>query len=192
MYAIHTVDHLGIRDWYDRLTSLRETKVCRSVCVCGDDGGRDLTAARMSLPAHTYPAASLYLSQFPPPDDLRIASLGRPITSYGPKSFVPSPADRIAMLEQQRPSTTRLETLPGPINRRSYLVQPTSFDIRVGRAKTLLVPFTMTSGLSPPKFASPTPRVSAAARSFSLSPPPSLPLSPVTPPRYGRSSHGFY
>uniref|UniRef100_A0A7S2JER4 Uncharacterized protein n=1 Tax=Haptolina brevifila TaxID=156173 RepID=A0A7S2JER4_9EUKA len=121
----------------------------------------------MGMPAHTYPSASLYLSNFPPPDDLRIASLGRPSTSFGPKSFVPTPADRIARVaESPRPATARIETLEGPINRRSYLVQPSTFDIRVGRAKTnLLVPFTMTSGLSVPTYASPTPRVPTPASS---------------------------
>jgi hypothetical protein len=112
-----------------------------------------------TLPAHTYPSSTLYLSRYPPPDDLRLEPLGRPITSFGPRSFLPSPADRIKHIVPLRPATSRLELLPDRIDRRNYLVQPSTFDIRAGRGKNVVVPLTMTSGLALPTYRTPTPCV---------------------------------
>ena len=87
-------------------------------------------------------------------------------------------ADRIkqnkiqAGLLAPRPETARVETLPGPLNSRNYIVAPSTFDIRIGRAATdLTVPFTMTSGLVLPTYRAATPRVAPSPR-----PPPDMPL----------------
>ena len=121
----------------------------------------------MRIPTHTYPSGTLYLSFNPPPDDLRLESLGRTSMGFGPRSFRPTASERIQQNMKRvaslpgcaRPATSRVESLPGPINQRSYLVQPSTFDIRVGRATDLVVPFTMTSGLAMPKYRAATPRI---------------------------------
>ena len=49
----------------------------------------------MSIPTHTYPSGTLYLSFNPPPDDLRLESLGRTSMGFGPRSFRPTASERI-------------------------------------------------------------------------------------------------
>jgi hypothetical protein len=60
---------------------------------------------------------------YAPPDDLRIESLGRPPTCFGPRSYKSTPKDRIAVMNRHyiqpsasagrlNGSTVRLESLP--------------------------------------------------------------------------------
>ena len=127
---------------------------------------------------HTYPGSTLYLTFGPPPDDLRLETLGRPPTSFGPRSYRPTTWDKIHAVSlresdiKPRPSTgVRLENLPGPVHQRNYLVQPSNFDVRIGRGQTnLMVPFTMTSGLTQPTYRVPTPRVAPFAAPKQLAP----------------------
>lgn len=123
-------------------------------------------SAAAAITMHTYPGSTLYLTFGPPPDDLRLETLGRPPTSFGPRSYLPTTREKVNTVSMRAsdvipaPSSARIENLPGPKHQRNYLVQPSNFDIRAGRGQTnLLVPFTMTSGLAQPTYRAPTPRV---------------------------------
>lgn len=98
---------------------------------------------------------------FAPPDDLRIESLGRPPTCFGPRSYKPTPKDRIDATERNfiKPSASasavKLESIParetewreGFIRRKATYMNGTPFDIKVGRGDKVHVPFTMQRGL---------------------------------------------
>ena len=90
-----------------------------------------------ALPSHTFPGSTLYsTARFAPPDDLRLERLGRPVTSFGPRSFRPTRAETIAQVSADtlRPQTSRVETFSGRADRRSYIVTPNTFDVRFGRS----------------------------------------------------------